>query len=54
MNILINIFKLTSFFIITAYPLQSFSQSSNGDPLANALFTKSDWSVFASENPSME
>lgn len=51
MNILINIFKFTSLFLIIAYSSQGFSQSSNTDPLANALFTKSDWSVFASENP---
>jgi len=51
MNILKNIFKFTSFFLITAYSTQCFSQSSSNDPLANALFTKSDWSVFASETP---
>ena len=51
MNILTNIFKLTSILVILLYPLQGFSQSSNQDPLADPLFTKSDWSVFASNNP---
>lgn len=51
MNIFTNIFKLTSFFVILLYPLQGFSQSSTKDPLADPLFTKSDWSVFASNNP---
>ena len=34
--------------MLVTYPLESFSQSSNTDPLADPLFTQADWSVYTS------
>ncbi len=51
MSIFQNILKLVIVAMLVAYPLESFSQSSNTDPLADPLFTKSDWSVYATDNP---
>ena len=51
MSIFQNILKLVIVAMLVTYPLESFSQSSNTDPLADPLFTKSDWSVYATDNP---
>ena len=51
MSIFQNILKLVIVAMLVVYPVESFSQSSNTDPLADPLFTKSDWSVYATDNP---
>jgi len=50
MSIFQKILKLVIVATLMTYPLESFSQSSDIDPLAKPLFTQSDWSVYTSKN----